>query len=200
MFGVDSGSGNREERLVYAPADVAARLGVSGAGLRRLAVVYERVHGVLGRDPRLGRVWPQEAVERLERARKIVRTGRAMSVETALALLASGEVDPNYSQQRPTLGESHSVSSQDQVLEGLMGELRALRQAVEEQNRHLYVLEQENRQFRAALLPSREATNLLGSLRELASRFPSSREADFPLREIWRFAARLTSRRRERDR
>src|ERR687895_2836395 len=105
--------GEKNEQLVYGPADVAARLGVSPAGLRRLAVVYERVYGELARDPRYGRVWPQEAVERLERARNTVHTGQAVSVESALNALASS--DPTASdQQRPAaVAQARGVADRD---------------------------------------------------------------------------------------
>jgi uncharacterized coiled-coil protein SlyX len=149
--------GEKNEQLVYGPADVAARLGVSPAGLRRLAVVYERVYGELRRDPRLGRVWPQEAVERLGRARNMVNTGQAVSVESALNALASG--DPSaYDDPRPpeALARSRGAPDQEHALEALVGELRALRQTIEEQNRRLHALEEQNRQLQATLPPPRE--------------------------------------------
>ncbi len=149
--------GEKNEQLVYGPADVAARLGVSPAGLRRLAVVYERVYGELRRDPRLGRVWPQEAVERLGRARNMVNTGQAVSVESALTSLASG--DPSADGTRPpeALARARGAADQDdRGLEALVGELRALRQTIEEQNRRLHALEEQNRQLQATLPSSRE--------------------------------------------
>ena len=147
--------GEKNEQLVYGPADVAARLGVSPAGLRRLAVVYERVYGELRRDPRLGRVWPQEAVERLGRARNMVNTGQAVSVESALNALASG--DPSADDPRPqALARARGAADQEHALEALVGELRALRQTIEEQNRRLHALEEQNRQLQATLPSSRE--------------------------------------------
>jgi hypothetical protein len=140
------------EQLVYGPADVATRLGVSSAGLRRLAAVYERVYGELARDPRHGRVWPQEAVERLERARGMVRAGQAVSVEAALNSLAFGE--PGADDPEPTaLARAPEEQDRDHALGAVVGELRALRWAVEEQNRRLHALEEENRQLRASLPP-----------------------------------------------
>ncbi len=77
----DPGSrGSADARRVYAPGDVAERLGASGQRIRQLAAVYERVHGELPRDQR-GRVWPEEAVDRLHRAHAAVVEGRAPSVE-----------------------------------------------------------------------------------------------------------------------
>lgn len=79
-----------EPRRVYGPGDVAERLGVSGQRLRQLAAVFERVRGDLPRDDR-GRVWPEPAVEELERARALVRDGRATGVEAALR----GDIAPD---------------------------------------------------------------------------------------------------------
>ncbi len=93
--------GEGAERRVYAPGDVASRLGISGPGLRRLALIYERVYGELPRDPKLGRVWPQGAVERLERARADVQAGRAVSVEAALAAIRAGVEAPPPVQRTP---------------------------------------------------------------------------------------------------
>jgi hypothetical protein len=86
-YRVEGESGKREH-LIYGLADVAAPRGISSAGLR-LAVVYERVHGELERDPRL---------DRLLRAREMVRAGQAASVESALTSLASG--DPSVDNPR----------------------------------------------------------------------------------------------------
>jgi hypothetical protein len=55
----------RQDQTIYAPRDVAARLRISGQRVRQLAAVYEQVYGNLPRDER-GRVWPEEAVERLD--------------------------------------------------------------------------------------------------------------------------------------
>jgi hypothetical protein len=98
----------KAEQRVYAPGEVAAQLGISGPGLRRLALIYERVYGELPRDPKLGRVWPQEAAERLERARGDVQAGRAVSVEAALAAIRAGAEPPPPVQRsaRPLLSHS----------------------------------------------------------------------------------------------
>ncbi|HVF02791.1 MAG TPA: hypothetical protein VNA27_15815 [Rubrobacteraceae bacterium] len=73
----------QEQRRVYPPSEVQARLEVSASGLRRLAGIYERTVGSLPRDER-GRVWPEDAVEALEDARAMVRESRAVSIEAAL--------------------------------------------------------------------------------------------------------------------
>lgn len=77
------------EQRVYSPALVARRLSVSGQSLRRLAATYERVCEPLPRDER-GRMWSEEAMERLKEARALVRAGRAVSVEAALRDVLGG--------------------------------------------------------------------------------------------------------------
>lgn len=121
------------------PGTVQQRLQVSSAGLRRLAVVYEQVHGPLPRDQRSGRVYSAEAVERLERARELVKNGRSPSVEAALrgVELAEG-VEGGRGWQRPP----------DESLAALVDEVRLLREAVEAQTRRMASLEEENRQLR----------------------------------------------------
>lgn len=140
-----------EPRRVFEPRDVAARLGMSVAGLRRLAHAYERVHGELPRDER-GRLWPEEAVEELERARNVVRSGRSVSVEAALqgAILPEGS-EGQATPTRPGAGDLVALAE-------LLEELRGLREAVEQQNEllreqgeRLAAIERENRELRAAL-------------------------------------------------
>lgn len=131
-------------REVRAPADVAGELGVSSSGLRRLALIYERVHGDLPRDPRLGRMWPTEAIERLALAREEVQAARAVSIEAALAALRrSAGVEPSPPVQRtPTPPEPS---------EALLEELRLLRGAVEGMSNRLESLERENRELRESV-------------------------------------------------
>ncbi len=141
-------SGEQEPRRVYSPGDVAERVGISGQRLRQLARSYERVRGDLPRDER-GRVWPEEAVEELERARELVRIGRAGGIEQALR----GELLPEGEETQPA---TRNPSASD--IAAVAGELRAMREAIEEQNRILESmasrmedLERENRELRAAL-------------------------------------------------
>lgn len=77
---VDYDSGNVYE----APKMVAERLQVSSSGLRRLAAIYEGVHGALPKDPMGGRLWSPQAVARLEAAKALVDAGRVKSVREAL--------------------------------------------------------------------------------------------------------------------
>ena len=83
-----------QDRTVYEPKDAAEQLGLSPAGLRRLAGIYERVYDDLPRDARRGRLWPQEAIYRLDRARTLVHEGRAPSVEAALRYEDTGDDAP----------------------------------------------------------------------------------------------------------
>ncbi len=72
------------------PGSAAARLNVSGAALRRMAVAYVEVYGELPEAAGGGRLWPMEAVERLEQARALLTAGRARSVRDALEALRAG--------------------------------------------------------------------------------------------------------------
>lgn len=150
------------ERRIYHPGDVATRLGISGAGLRRLAAAYERAMGELPRDER-GRVWPEDAIERLERARAAVQEGQAVSVEGALRA-DDGEGGPDLP-ATPRRGFYGNAGPAEAILE----ELRGLRNAVEENNRRLAAMEEENRRLRAALpavLPQEESDDVAGEQRD----------------------------------
>ena len=131
-----------EQQLVYPPADVARRLGISGAGLRRLAQGYERVFRPLPRDPKHGRLWPEGAVRHMEAARAMVGAGRATSVEAALDVLACGD-------------ESEKVpgpcNPYEDSMEVLVQVLRALRLNMESQHRRLASLEAHVRVLQAQL-------------------------------------------------
>lgn len=137
-----------EARRVYAPGDVAKRLGVGGQRLRQLAVIYERVRGDLPRDRR-GRVWPEEAVEDLERAHAAVAGGRAGSVEQALRAPGSATEGAEGARQDAT----PEVRSQDlgEGMAALLAELKRVREAVEEMTLRMENLERENRELREAV-------------------------------------------------
>jgi hypothetical protein len=115
-----------QQKQVYSPHDVAVRLGISTAALRRLAQAYERTFGELARDSRFGRVWPQEALDRLRRARTAVQDGRYVSVELALRAIADG----GGIEAMPARAGTPEDAGQQ-----LLNELRALREAVDWQNR-----------------------------------------------------------------
>lgn len=142
---------DREPRRIYTPGDVAERLGVSDQRLRQLAVVFERVHGELPRHQR-ARVWTEESIEELERAREAVQDGRAPGVEAALrGEITPARIDGPETPARPGAGDIAALAE-------LVEEMRGLREAVEEQNRllrdqgeRLEALESENRELRAVL-------------------------------------------------
>lgn len=137
--------GNSSERI-YSPQDVAATFGISTAGLRRLAPSYERVYGELARDPRLGRMWTQGAVDRLSTARSAVSQGRYVSVEQALSALANGE--------DIEAGPAHTEETRDDLVAQLLSEIRGLREAVERQNA---LVEQQGERLAALESPRPDA-------------------------------------------
>ncbi len=121
-----------EHDTILYPLQVADRLGIGPAMLRRYAKDYESVYGELPRD-RQGRMYPLEAVERLEAARGLVMAGRYRSIRDALAGLQAG-VQPLQV----------ALEKRDEVLPAILAELKRLGDAVER-------LEAENRQLREQL-------------------------------------------------
>jgi hypothetical protein len=118
-----------------------------------LAVAYERVYGELPRGDRGRRLWPEEAVARLQAARAAAGEGRAASVEAALRAGDGGGVvvvDRRY----PAPSKAADVRAD--ALEKLLEELRVLRGAVEGMSRRLATMEIENRKLREAVDVSRE--------------------------------------------
>jgi hypothetical protein len=84
-----------DAEVVLSPGEAARVLGVSPSGLRRLAVVYGEVYGALQKDAsQTSRVWPQEAVVRLQRARALMAAGQARSVRDALVAVEGGAAAP----------------------------------------------------------------------------------------------------------
>jgi hypothetical protein len=129
-------SGDAE--VVLTPGEAARVLGVSPSGLRRLAVVYGEVYGDLHKDAGgTSRVWPQEAVVRLQRARALMAAGQARSVKDALMAVESGasprvEVAVSGGDVAAALGMV--ATRLEAVLESnrrLEGEVAALRSEVE---------------------------------------------------------------------
>jgi hypothetical protein len=146
-----------KEQRVFGAGDVAKQLDISLPGLRRLAVVYERVYGELPRDDR-GRLWPEEAVARLQAARAAVRKGRAASTEAALRAGDDGDVvvvDRRYP-AAPSKAADDRADDRADALEKLLEELRLLRGAVEGMSRRLATMEIENRNLREAVSFNRE--------------------------------------------
>ncbi len=80
-----------DAEVVLSPGEAARVLGVSPSGLRRLAVVYGEVYGDLHKEAGgTSRVWPQEAVVRLQQARALMAVGQARSVKDALMAVEGG--------------------------------------------------------------------------------------------------------------
>lgn len=99
-------------------------------------------------------MWPEEGVEALELAREMVQQGRAVGLEAALrGEEAPVGVEDRTPATKPPAGDIAALAGAS-----LVEELRALREAVEEQNRllreqgeRLEALERDNRELRAAL-------------------------------------------------
>jgi hypothetical protein len=84
-----------DAEVVLSPGEAARVLGVSPSGLRRLAVVYGEVYGDLQKDAGgTSRVWPREAVVRLQAARALMAAGQARSVRDALMAVEGGAAPP----------------------------------------------------------------------------------------------------------
>ena len=79
-----------EQRLVISSV-AANKLGISKASLNRMAPIYEQVHGELPRGGRHVRLWPLEAIERIQSARRAVKERRVESIEAALRGLETPE-------------------------------------------------------------------------------------------------------------
>jgi hypothetical protein len=81
--------------VVLSPGEAARVLGVSPSGLRRLAVVYGEVYGALQKDASgTSRIWPREAVVRLQAARALMAAGQARSIRDALVAVEGGAATP----------------------------------------------------------------------------------------------------------
>lgn len=107
----------------------AEQVGVSASGLRRLAPLYEAVHGELPRKPKShNRLWPQVAVERLQRARRLVEAERYRTISDALTALARG-LKADDTEVAPTTARVSPDATQ-QALAMLTAEVRQLRQEV----------------------------------------------------------------------
>jgi hypothetical protein len=84
-----------DAEVVLSPGEAARVLGVSPSGLRRLAVVYGEVYGALQKDAGgTSRIWPREAVVRLQAARALMAAGQARSVRDALVAVEGGTAPP----------------------------------------------------------------------------------------------------------
>lgn len=142
--------------MLLEPSTAAKRLGVSASGLRRLAPLYESVHGELprrgsGDESKRARLWPEEAVERLQDARKLVELERCRTISEGLRAIESGislddvEIEPTSSQiasdvaLRQTLGV---LLERMQTLEALPRQIQELQSEVTELRQELKQREQ----------------------------------------------------------
>src|SRR5215204_4888731 len=128
-----------EQQLVKSAA-AANVLGISKTTLNRLAPIYEQVHGELPRGGRHARLWPLEAIERIQSARLAVEERRAESIEAALRGFDTPEDLQSFRLPARISGGTLETRASPRALEELVGELHALRQAVEDQNRLLTTL------------------------------------------------------------
>ncbi len=131
---------NGSEQQLVKSAAAANVLGISTTTLNRLAPIYEQVHGELPRGGRHVRLWPLEAIERIQSARLAVKERRAESLEAALRGFYTPEDLQSF--RLPTSISEGTLETQasPRALEELAGELHALREAVEAQNRLLTML------------------------------------------------------------
>ena len=121
--------------LVYSPGEAAKQLEVSTATLRRMAGVYERVHGELPRTARGDRYFPEVVLERLSAARVLRDRGDLANLEAALRSLQDGDA--------PVIAQ---LDDKDQLLLELVEEVRSLKRAVEQ-------LTEQNNVLHAQLAP-----------------------------------------------
>lgn len=114
-------------QTLLTPAQVAERLNLSPAALRRLAVAYEAVHGSLPRPPGSpSRLWPLAAVEAVEVARVMVAEAQAQNIGQALAALAQGDRPTAPALPSPDIDEADLDQLRD-VLAALVAEVGDLR-------------------------------------------------------------------------
>ena len=128
-----------EQQLVKSAA-AANALGISTTTLNRLAPIYEQVHGELHRGGRHVRLWPPEAIERIQSARLAVKERRAESIEAALRGFYTPEALQSFRLPASISEGPLETQASPRALEELAGELHALREAVEAQNRLLTML------------------------------------------------------------
>lgn len=102
----------------------AGQLGVSASGLRRLAIIYETVFDELPRKPRSNnRLFPQEAVERLQAARGLLQAEKYRTISEALEALKYGLVAEDEIEVSQPVTQASL-----QALEVLIAEIQGLRE------------------------------------------------------------------------
>ena len=132
------------EGRLYETSAVAKEVGLPKATLNKLARVYEQVHGELPRGQRHTRLWTLEAIERIRSARLAVHEGRAVNIKTALrgfedhsTLEQQSFAAPSTQTPARSSEGTPEAGSPSRLLEALVGELHALREAIEDQNKLL---------------------------------------------------------------
>jgi hypothetical protein len=132
------------EGRLYETSAVAKEVGLPKATLNKLARVYEQVHGELPRGQRHTRLWTLEAIERIRSARLAVHEGRAVNMKTALrgfedhsTLEQQSFAAPSTQTPARSSEGTPEAGSPSRLLEALVGELHALREAIEDQNKLL---------------------------------------------------------------
>lgn len=124
----NAGETSVEVEFTGSSETVAERLGVTTAGLRRLADIYDTVYPPIKRDAKQNRrrVWTYEAISRLERARQLVQEDRARSIKAALELARDGTEIP-----RVTLAAPSQQVTQDALLVALLEHVQRLEARME---------------------------------------------------------------------
>lgn len=125
---------------IYTPAEAAKLLSISVSGLRRYGAIYDKIFGELPRDPQNRRVWTHAAVTRLRRAKGLVDTGKAVSIEAALEnddipVQDSVEVevrDPQNEALRRLGAALDTIARLERTNQQLIGEVVALRERLEQ--------------------------------------------------------------------
>lgn len=140
---------------VLTPREAAQTLGVQSRTIRRMAETYEAVFGELPRvrpdEDRSPRLWPAEAVRRVQVAHFALKSGKVASLEHALTLVRDGAELP--------AGTEHEGGQAAVNLSAQFVELKALLEAQGRELARLRALVQD----RARELPSTVAPALEGS-------------------------------------
>ena len=108
--------------IVYSPSEVAQRLGISTAMLRRHANTYQEVFDDLVLDARSGYQYTDVIVSRLEQSLAAVHAGHVQSVKDGLKRLSEGSELPEAYEPQPE--PLHVLA---EAVQALHGEIQALR-------------------------------------------------------------------------
>lgn len=155
--------------------EVATALGVTTAGLRRIADIYDTVYPPLKRDERQNnrRLWTRASIDRLGQARRLVQAEKARSIKAALESVKTGDATPS----EDALASPHPPS-QDAVLLAVLEHVQRLEARIETMQRQLEAPKSAETEL--------ERTNryLLGELQRRRT------EAEAPRRAWWQLWGR----------